>query len=396
MVFRRTALALLLTAPTGLAQVFPASSRLVGADTAGGDLLGRAVDIHCSTVVTGAPRHDAPGCASTDCDEGAAYVFVRTDGGNGYAQQAKLTDSSPMPGDEFGAAVAIFQDTICIGAPGDDSAGSDAGAVHVFVRSGSDWNLQQTLTASDALAAARFGSTLDLEGDQLVVGAPQDDASCPGVPGCNSGAVYVFQRSGTTWTESTKVFPLNGAASDLFGVAVDLDADTLLVGASAASSGGVFRGAAYAFVGFGAAWIEQEQFVPGDLNDLSFFGSSLAKSGERILIGAPGDDDLCAGALACQAGAVYSYTRVASNWTFEEKFRPADGQMLDFFGASVVLSGDRAFVGAPNDDDASSEAGSVYGWVRTDTAWEETGEFFPGIDSVHESGSRTHATRSPW
>ena len=133
MVVRHTALALLLTAPAALAQVFPESSRLVGSDAAGGDLVGRSVDIHGSTAVTGAPRHDAPGCATTDCDEGAAYVFVRAAGNNGYVEQAKLTDATPVAGDEFGFAITVFGDTVCVGAPGDDTAAAGAGAVHVFV-----------------------------------------------------------------------------------------------------------------------------------------------------------------------------------------------------------------------------------------------------------------------
>ena len=122
-------------------------------------------------------------------DAGSAYIFVRT--GGVWTQQAKLTASDAAAGDRFGTSVAVSGDTAVVGAYFDDDAGSSSGSAYAFVRTGGVWMQQAKLTASDAAANDQFGYSVALSGDTAVVGAYQDDDA-----GSNSGSAYVFVRTG--------------------------------------------------------------------------------------------------------------------------------------------------------------------------------------------------------
>ena len=118
--------------------------------------------------------------------------------------------------------------------------GSQSGSAYVFVRSGTVWSQQTKLNASDAAAGDHFGTSVSINGNTVVVGAWQDDDA-----GTNSGSAYVFVRSGSTWFQQTKLIASDAASNDLFGGSVAIDSDTVVVGASRAH---LFNtGSAYVF-----------------------------------------------------------------------------------------------------------------------------------------------------
>ena len=128
--------------------------------------------------------------------------------------ESKLTAGDGATGDSFGQSVAVSGDTMVVGAWGDDDLGTNAGSAYVYTRSGTTWTQQAKLQSSDGMWDDKFGYSVAISGDTLVVGAYADDEDTYTL---NSGSVYIFTRSGTTWTEQAKLTDSEGAANDYFG-----------------------------------------------------------------------------------------------------------------------------------------------------------------------------------
>jgi hypothetical protein len=168
-------------------------------------------------------------------------VFVRS--GTTWTQQAKLTAGDGAAFDHFGTSVALAGDTALVGASGSDDLGQDAGAAYAFVRSGATWTQQTKLTAADGEGGNAFGAAVALVDDTALIGSPFDSPV-----GAASGSTYVFARSGTTWTQQTKLAATDGSAVDFFGTSVALSAGLALSGAPGRDDRGSSSGAAYVFV----------------------------------------------------------------------------------------------------------------------------------------------------
>jgi len=322
------------------------------------DLFGGSVAVAGSTAVVGAERDDTAG----GMDAGSAYVFVRV--AAGWTEQQKLVASDAAPGDNFGHVVSVSGDTLVVGASGADTAGgAEAGAAYVFVRSGTVWTEQQKLVASDGSPSDRFGSSVSVSADTVVIGAPNDD----NISGTDAGSTYVFVRSGTVWTEQQKITASDGAVSDRFGSSVSISAETVVAGAPYNfNAGGIEAGAAYVFVRSGVTWTEQQKLLASDGAAFDHYGFSVSASGETAVAGAPDDDNVGGG----DAGAAYVSARSGTVWTEQQKLRAPDGAASDHFGAAVSVSGDLAVAGAFFDDTpAGPEAGSAYVFARAGTSW---------------------------
>ena len=158
----------------------------------------------------------------------------------GAIEQAKLMASDAQASDYFGYSVAVAGDTVVVGARDEDSEGLNAGAAYVFVRNGTTWNEQDKLVASDAEANDYFGGSVAISGDTVVVGAPY------GISGGSSvGAAYVFVRNGTSWSQQGKLVAGDAQVDGRFGCSVAVSGDTVVVGASGEGS---YAGAAYVFI----------------------------------------------------------------------------------------------------------------------------------------------------
>jgi hypothetical protein len=378
-------------------------AKLVASDGAAGDLFGNFVAISGNTVIIGASGNDDAGSNS-----GSAYVFVRN--GSTWTQQAKLLASDGAAGDLFGDSVAISGNTAIVGSPLDDDSGSASGSAYVFVRNGSMWSQQAKLRASDGAEGDFFGVPVAINGDTAVVGSRLDDDS-----GTNSGSAYVFVRAGSTWTQQAKLLASDGAANDEFGFAVAIDGDTAIVGASGGDfaevfqrigpvwigpdqkilagdgaaddafgfdvaidgnlaivgsafddDSGTFSGSAYIFVRTGSTWTQQAKLAASDDSAGDQFGFAVAISGGRAIVGAPGNDD-----AGSNSGSAYIFFTNGSIWIQQAKLVASDDAADDQFGFDVAISGDTAIVGANRDDDAGSDSGSAYVFVRNGSAWSQ-------------------------
>jgi hypothetical protein len=327
-------------------------AKLLAADGDANDYFGRAVAVDGDTVVVGAPDDDDKGTSS-----GSVYVFTRT--GATWTQQAKLTAADGAANDYFGRAVAIDGDTLVVGAHQDDDKGSASGSAYVFTRTGGTWTQQAKLVPADGTAGDYFGFAVAVDADTIVVGAHQDDDK-----GANSGSVYVFTRTGATWTQQAKLTATDGAASDFFGHAVAVDAGTIVVGAYWDDDKGDYSGSAYVFTRTGGTWTQQAKLVPADGTADDWFGSSVAVDGDTVVVGAHLDDD-----KGIDSGSVYVFVRTGATWTQQAKLTAADGAADDRFGWAVAVDADTIVVGAYGDDDKGIDSGSVYVFTRTGGTW---------------------------
>lgn len=241
--------------------------RIAPADIVAGAAFGSSVDVSGNTLVATAPGPEP----------GAAYIFVSS--GAGWSQQAKLTPSGGTSGERFGLSASLSGDRLAVGA---DQAGVGAGAVYVFVRSGTTWTQEARLTAADAVAHDAFGSSVSLDADTLLAGAPFKHASALG--SYANGAAYVFTRDAGGWSQQAKLLPAASANGDLFGFAVDVAGDRAVIGVPYAASS---QGAAYVFARSGTSWTQQAELTAtgGVIGDE--FGWSVAQNDNGILIGAP-------------------------------------------------------------------------------------------------------------
>ena len=340
-----------LAAVESLLNPFVQQSKLTASDGAVDDQFGVSITISGDTAVVGAYQDDDKGT-----DSGSAYVFVRS--GTTWSQQAKLTASDGAAGDRFGVSIAISGDTAVVGAYQDDDKGTDSGSAYVFVRSGSTWPQQAKLTAIDGAAVDEFGGYVTISGDTAVVGAREDDDA-----GQASGSVYVFVRSGTTWSQQAKLMAGDGAAGDEFGVSVDISGETLVVGSWGDDDKGTSSGSAYVFVRSGSTWTQQAKLTASDGAAIDLFGRSLAFSGDTAVVGAYQGDD-----KGTDSGSAYVFVRSGTTWTQQAKLTASDGAALDWFGYAVATKGDTIVIGARLAD-LGVNAGAVYVFESSGSTW---------------------------
>ena len=363
-----------------------------------GDRFGTSVAIDGDTIVVGSmhERSNATGVGGDQTNNdlrnaGAAYVFTRT--GTTWSQQAYLKASNTGIQDAFGATVAVHGDTVAVGAyredsgrtgvnsqDPDDNATGNSGAVYVFVRAGEQWSQQAYIKASNPGIGDEFGFALDLEQDVLVVGAPKESSSATGVDGdesidssINAGAVYVFTRQGTDWSQQSYIKASNTGASDRFGASVALSGDTLAVGApgEASAATGVGgdesddsvsgSGAAYVFLRQADTWVQQAYLKPGVSTTEAIFGQTVALSGELLAVGSPHDNSQSLGVdgnqsdmSAPQSGAVHLFERQGTNWGSRAYIKSSNTDTIDFFGFALAIDGNTMVVGAPKEASRAS------------------------------------------
>lgn len=388
------------------------------------DRFGWSVAVSGDTVVIGAPEEDsgAVGVNGNATDNsapasGAAYVFVHS--GTNWIQQAYLKASNTDPVDRFGYAVAISDDTVIVGAYGEassatgvngnqsDNSASVAGAAYVFVRNGTNWTQQAYLKPSNTGRDDRFGYRVAVSGDTAVISSFQEDSNAVGINGeqtnnnaINSGAVYVFVRSGTNWTQEAYLKASNTEAGDIFGRSIAVSDNTIVVGApqedsSATAANGnqadnstIDSGAAYVFVRTGTTWIQQAYLKASNTGAGDNFAFRVGVSGDTILVGAWGEDSSAAGVNGSQndngapdSGAAYVFLRTGTNWTQQAYLKASNTDAYDRFSVSLSISHDKIVVGAYTESSSATEingnqtnnaaqwAGAAYLYLRADTNW---------------------------
>ncbi len=373
-------------------QVWNEQAYLKASNTKAGNNFGYAVAIEDDTIVVGAPlESSASGATPDDASavfSGSAYVFERDPATQTWSEQAYLKASNVTAGDQFGHAVAISGDTIVIGAryeesadpsnPADNSVLS-SGAAYVFERdlANSTWSQQAYLKASNVEAGDQFGHAVAISGDTIAVGALEEDSGLIDDMADNSkvdsGAVYIFERDPATqtWSEQAYLKASNLDRGDLFGFAVAISDDTLVVstiGEDSASqstptdNSAETSGAAYVFERDPATqtWSEQAYLKASNIEANDQFGYAVAIQGDFIVVGAREE---WSGAIQNQAdnaapksGAAYVFERDPNTQTWSQKvyLKAFNVDPLDLFGSAVALTSTTVIVGAVGEDSATT------------------------------------------
>ena len=257
-------------------------------------------------------------------------------------------------GPRFGDAVWVNGDVIVVGAPFDDDNGATSGSSYVFrYNPGTQqWVQEAKLLASDGAAGDRFGDSVVVRGDTVIVGASG-----------SASAAYVFHYDGGTWNQDAKIEPSDNQP-DLFAKSMAISGDTLIVGATADNHLAFGAGAAYVFREIDTIWVEESKLTASDgaMNDT--LGESVDISGDLAIVGAPFDDDQAVG-----SGSAFIYRFDGSEWVEVGKLLPQTGESYDTVGDAVAIDGSRALVGAPGDSSQGSQSGALHaftGFAGTD------------------------------
>jgi len=375
---------------------------LKASNTDAGDEFGMSVALSGNTAIVGAWKEDsnASGVNGNQADNsladaGAAYIFVRN--GTTWTQQAYLKASNPQAGANFGYSVAVLGDTALIGAHNESNVAGYSGAAYVFVRSGSTWSQQAYLKKVSPETWDQFGNSVALSGETALVGSHGDNSSYTIQ---DSGAAYVFVRSGTTWTQQAYLPNPSPDWNDLFGTSVALSGDTALISNHIADSNAsgvngnqadnslTDAGAAYVFVRNGTTWTQQAYLKASNPGAGDQFGYPVTLSGDTAMIGAHREDSNATGVNGNQtnddaqdAGAAYVFIRNGTTWTQQAYLKASNAEANDLFGLAMTLSGNIAIVGAYQEDSNATgingnqtnndaqDAGAAYVFVRNGTTW---------------------------
>jgi hypothetical protein len=336
--------------------------------------LGQSVSVSGNTVVAGAPGTTVGG----NPDQGVAFVFVKpATGWANMKQTAKLTASDGAAGDNLGWSVAVTGNTVVAGAPGAAIGGNQSqGAVYVFVKPPGGWadmTQKAKLTASDGSVAAALGSSVAIDRNTVVAGAPA------AYLGSNhpEGAAYVFVKPAGGWADITQTAELTAPYS--LGMAVGISGNTVVAGAPSATIGSnAWQGAAYVFVKPASGWANMTptaQLTSSDGAADDNLGRSVGISGNTVVAGAP----YASISGTRLQGAAYVFVKPASGWanmTETAKLTASNGAEWDRFGYSVAISGNTVVAGAPWATVPEGEwQGVAYVFVKPAQGWKTTSNF---------------------
>jgi hypothetical protein len=349
-----------------------------GSDSGSHDEYGVSVDIDGDYAIVGSIKKNLIGQS-----EGAAYILYRDQNGpNNWGQVARLTAPDLQAGDNFGFSVAISGGVAAVGSPLDDHTAGNEGSVAVFYQNANvpnQWNFQKKVIASDADSGDNFGTSVALNGDNLLVGASLDDETAT-----NAGAAYVFYRNNggaNNWGEVAKLQANTGDANDNMGNSVAIDGDYAIVGAPGANGFQQDIGAAYIFGRNQSGpdnWGEVAKLRGNPSGQNDNFGGSVTISGPWALVGADRSD-----IKAVDAGAVFAFYKnqngVIDSWGQRNILIDLNGKEGDHFGSGVALDGEYAVVGARGEDDHFGENSGVgYVYINQDNGWVLVGELEDG------------------
>ena len=386
------------------AELVEAHDRFATSIALNGDLMaiGAHGDDSCAAGVNGDETDN--GCSAA----GAVHVYRQENGT--WKKEAYIKPSNPDAGDYFGFSLDLDENTLVVGAYREDSCAkqidsmqddngcTESGAAYVFRRSGTTWTQEAYLKPSNSGKDDLFGRALSVSKDRVVVGAHGEDSCATGIDGdqvdnnCSAaGAVYVFEKQSGMWSQTAYVKASNAEANDVFGYALEIDRDTIVVGAAryysarishwggtpirpfitysyggedsctdgvnAAqdSNGCSAAGAAYAFFHDGTSWNQQAYFKANASTDEHEFGASVSISGDTIAVGAPNGTN----GPRWGTEGVFIYRRSGTVWRYEDSLKANNTKIGYYFGSTVQLHGDHLVVGDKFDADCQD------GWMRS-------------------------------
>ncbi|EQA45009.1 FG-GAP repeat protein [Leptospira broomii serovar Hurstbridge str. 5399] len=373
------------------------------------DNFGTSVAIDGDTIAVGSSGEDSntttiingPNLSSTNDsgnNVGAVYIFIRN--GTTWTHQAYLKAPNASDVDQFGSSLSISGNTVVVGSSGEDSntttiingsnlssandSGNNVGAAYVFIRSGSNWTHQAYLKAPNGFNLDSFGNSVTIDGNTIAIGAKMEsstttsiiqgtDLSATNRNGSGNGAVYVYFRSGTTWTHQAYLKASNASNSDLFGNSVAIKGNTIVVGSpfessdtnsivhgpnlSATNNAGSNNGAVYVFERVGTIWNQDAYLKAPNSSNQQTFGASVGIFGNRIVAGAPGETSTTNSIIHGSDlnptnregffnGAVYVFERSGAQWSHRDYLKPSNNTNGIFFGGATAISGNTIVAGA--------------------------------------------------
>ena len=216
------------------------------------------------------------------------------------------------------------------------------------------------LNTSAAVLHDNLGASVGISGDYAMVGVPEDDTD----NGRDTGSLQVFFRSETGWVQHQKLHASDGVRGDEFGTTLAMSGDYAIVGAPRKDDAGNNSGAAYIFTRQGTAWVEQAKLVAPDARPGDYFGISVAIDEDTVLVGGHRINKPTA-----DAGSVYVFERLGNSWLLTDHLTAPDATKFAYFGFSVGIDDDTAIIGAIRDDEAGSDAGAAYVFIRKGVEW---------------------------
>ncbi len=395
-------------------------AHIAASDSAANDLFGGAVGTSGTHLIAGAPGHGAFGYLA-----GAAYAFEHD--GASWVQVQKLSPPVHEPYGEFGGAVAVQGDLAAIGWIGAMDGDDRIGHVVLYQWQDDQWVQAQVLSDPDSEHGDRFGTSIDIDGEQMIVGCQLDDEAA-----LNAGSGLVYRRIDGVWTFEARLVPTQGDEFTWAGRDVAIDEDIAVIGAYREWNDDTqAAGAAYVFHrGADGVWTTEARLTAADPHPGNYFGYSLSLDGERLAVGsilndAPIEDsgavylfdrtggawpqqklsppdvggefsyaiamrgtDLLIGSVyhagpGFATGAVYRFEWVLDQWQWRGKWLPLPGTDDCFFGACIAIDGERAVVGAPREATSGSWSGAVYvAQIQQPCDEDVTGDVRVGVDDV--------------
>ncbi|RLD09335.1 MAG: hypothetical protein DRI44_08700, partial [Chlamydiae bacterium] len=353
----------------GISPLAPLSGseiKLTASDAQAYDYFGYSVAVAGDVAVVGAEEEDAGGNKA-----GAAYIFERNYGGtNNWGEVKKLVALDAQADDKFGYSVTVAGDVIVVGSPYEDAGGNNAGAAYIFERNYggiNNWGQVKKIASSDLEANDIFGISVAVAGDVLVVGAISESTGAT-----RAGAAYIFERDSggaNNWGQVKKLVASTPMEDAYFGMAVSIAGDVAVVGAYMENAIVSYSGAAYIFernYGGVNAWGQVKKVAE---TNTYYFGNAVSVDGDVAVVGAWNTPE---------GGAVFIYERNfhgTNNWGKVKKIVASDAEPSDRFGSSVSVNGDIIVIGAYLEDSGGSQSGAAYIFKRNaggTNSWDET------------------------
>ncbi len=354
-------------------------ARIFAEDAAQGDSYGYAVDIDGDRAVIGArfvdERNDQGQILVNNT--GAAYVYLRNpqtglwEADETGKEHGQLVMAGAEPGDQFGSSVAIDGDVIVVGAPQDDiNQVAFKGSAHVFTRGPEGWDNGVELLPGDEdinPIYENYGISVDIDNGTIVVGVAFDDEKNDGRTSGASGSAYVYEKVLEDWTMKARLLPPGTADHQNFGWSVAIDRNIIIVGAPHWTGSGF--GEAYLFGRLDGVWGSEAKQLPATDNlTEDQFGWSVAISGDIAVVGARMDDDVDKGTT--DSGSITVFDRSSGGWSNKGKLLASNGELNDRFGSDVATNGEAVIAGAPQN--GSFNRGSFYSFSSSGSDWSES------------------------
>ncbi len=332
------------------------AKKIVAYDPENGDCFGSSVSFSGDYAIVSAPFDDEAMYMA-----GSAYIFHKTEN-NTWDSGYKVYDPGSGEYDYFGSGVPgvdINGNYAIVGASNNAGTGAEGGrrgAAYIFHRIGENiWDAGYKITAPDGEDYDYFGSSVSISGDYAIIGVSENNSS-----GSYRGSVYIFHRTGeNTWDAGNKIAAIDVVGDDRAMISVSISGDYAIVTTSGIWDDGSEEGITYIFHRTGInTWDTGYKITVFDGNGNDFFGVSVLISGDYAIVG-----------VGNKKSAYIFYRTDTNTWDTGFKIIASEGQTNNGFGRSVSISGDYAVIGAMNDNNS---IGAAYIFQRTDTnTWEE-------------------------